>query len=330
MKEGKKIFFNINPVDIIVIIFSLFLTALNLIYNKKIGLWQSNIIINALIISFVLFVAYKDSFNSNSIWKYLHYIYLVPLILIFFKEIYYIVDPIRGVIYDDILIRIDRMIFKADPTHELYKIANPYLTELLQIVYGTFFFLPVMLGIDLILLNKYDELEYSAFIIVYGFLLSYIGYILVPAIGPRFTLHNFELNDIELPGIFLTNFLREVVNAGESIPKGTLNPAAIVQRDAFPSGHTQMTLLVMILSVKFKSRIQFFFIIDGILLIFATVYLRYHYVVDLIGGFVFMLFTLWSGKYLYRFCKEIQTVEQMFFNCKFIFNGKRFEQEKQN
>jgi len=311
MKENKNLILNINPTDFIVIVFSLFLSILNIIYSNKIVYWQNNLIVNLLIITYVFFVAYKDVNNNNIIWKHLHYWYLVPLILIFFKELYYMVDPIRGVIYDDVLIKIDRMIFKTDPTRELYKIANPFLTELLQIVYGTFFFLPIILGLDLTFTGKLKELDYSAFIIVYGFILSYIGYILIPAIGPRFTLHNFELNDIELPGLCLTNFLREVVNSGESIPSGTLNPAAIVQRDAFPSGHTQMTLLVMILSVKYKSRMRHFFILDGILLIFATVYLRYHYVVDLIGGFMFMLFTLWSGKYIYNWWNK--KAEKLFF-----------------
>lgn len=32
------------------------------------------------------------------------------------------------------------------------------------------------------------------------------------------------------------------------------------------------------------------------LLIIGTIYLRYHYVVDLIGGVIFFLFTIWSGK----------------------------------
>ncbi|MFA5804341.1 MAG: phosphatase PAP2 family protein [Melioribacteraceae bacterium] len=216
------------------------------------------------------------------------------------------IDPIRGIIYDDYLILIDRFIFRTDPTVELYKIANPYLTELLQIVYGTFYFLPVILGFDLMYQNKLKEFDFSAFIIVYGFCLSFIGYILVPAIGPRFTLHNFEMSNIELPGLFITDFLREIVNSGESIPSGTINPAMIVQRDAFPSGHTQMTLLVMFLSVKFGSKLKWFFIINGTLLIFATVYLRYHYVVDLIGGLFFMIFTLWSGEYIYNWWLRIR------------------------
>jgi membrane-associated phospholipid phosphatase len=108
------------------------------------------------------------------------------------------------------------------------------------------------------------------------------------------------MTNIELPGLFLTNFLREIVNAGESIPSGTPNPIEFVQRDVFPSGHTQMTLIVMYLSVKLKSSNKLFFLVDGSLLIIATVYLRYHYVVDLIGGFLFMLLTMILGKWLFN------------------------------
>ncbi len=91
-----------------------------------------------------------------------------------------------------------------------------------------------------------------------------------------------------------------MLNAGESIPSGTLNPADVVQRDIFPSGHTMITLIVMYLSVKLKSRSKYFLLPVGTLLIFSTVYLRYHYVVDLIGGLIFMIFSVWSGKYLFN------------------------------
>lgn len=290
---------NLLPVDFIVITFCFFLSLLNLIFIQKVALWHIHILVNIIVILFVLITIQQEIRTRNFVLKQLHFWYLIPLVLIFFKELYGMIDPIREIIYDDMLILIDRFIFRFDPTVELYKIANPYLTELLQIVYGTFFFLPVILGIDLIRQKKSEEFHYSAFIIVYGFVLSFIGYILVPAIGPRFTIHNFEMNNIELPGLFITDFLREIVNSGESIPSGTINPGMIVQRDAFPSGHAQMTLLVMFLSVKFGSKLKWFFIINGTLLIFATVYLRYHYVVDLIGGLFFMIFTLWSGKYIY-------------------------------
>lgn len=299
MKTFSETLKGLKAVDLIVVVFCSILSVINLIFVSRVPYWHFNIAVNFLITSFAIFSSYMSERKRSLIWRQLHLWYLVPMIFIFFKELYNMIEPIRQMTYDQTLIQIDRFIFHTDPTVALFKIANPYLTELLQIVYGTFFFLPVILGIDLMRHKKIHEFDYSAFIIVFGFILSFIGYMLVPAIGPRFTLHNFATNNSEMPGLFLTNILREIVNSGESIPTSTLNPASIVQRDCFPSGHTQMTLLVMFLSVKFKSKLKWFFIIDGTLLIFATVYLRYHYVIDLIAGAVFMIFTLWSGKYIY-------------------------------
>ncbi|PKL82496.1 MAG: hypothetical protein CVV24_09825 [Ignavibacteriae bacterium HGW-Ignavibacteriae-3] len=303
MSGLKNIIKNLSPADFAVTIFLILMTALNLVYSGRIQEWLFNITFNLLIIIFAFVSASQETKTKRFIWRQLHLWYLVPFVFLMFKELHTMIDPIRGMTYDGALIDFDRFILGFDPTVKLYKIANPYLTELLQIVYGTFFFLPVILGIDFKLRKKKEELNYSAFILVYGFCLSFIGYNLVPAIGPRFTLHDFGMNNIEMPGLFITDFLREVVNSAEGIPAGTLNPSAIVQRDCFPSGHTQMTLLVMFLSVKFKSKARWFFIINGTLLIFATVYLRYHYVADLIGGVIFMVLTLWSGKYIYFWWK---------------------------
>ena len=301
MKNPAKIFSPFNAADTVVIVFLLSLTVLNLLFYNSVKEWQINSAFNLTLIALILITASQDKNNPSWIWEQIHLWYLVPFVFIVFKELHTMIDPIRGMTYDETLIQIDRFLFGTDPTKVLYKISNPLLTEILQIVYGTFFFLPVILGVDLKLQKKRYEFDYSAFIIVFGFILSFIGYILVPAVGPRFTLHNFGMNNIEMPGLAVTDFLRSIVNGAEGITRGVSNPAAVVQRDCFPSGHTQMTLLVIFLSVKFKSRARWFFIINGTLLIFATVYLRYHYVADLIGGMIFMILTLTTGKYLYRF-----------------------------
>lgn len=296
----KKLILNLNPTDLLIVVYSLYLSIVNIIFFDKVEEWYLLVSFNAFLIFFVFTIAYLDKNKSHFLIMQLHYWYIVPLILIIFKQLYFMVKPIRNVDYDHVLIEIDRWMFGFDPTVELYKIANPYLTELLQIVYGMFFFLPIILAVDLMINKRIGNVKYEAFIILYGFLLSYIGYILVPAIGPRFTLHDFYLKGVELPGLFLTEFLREIVNSGESIPGGTIDAIDKVQRDVFPSGHTQMTLLTMYLAVKFKTKTKNFFLVVGTLLIFATVYLRYHYVIDLIAGFLFMVFTLWSGYHLYN------------------------------
>jgi membrane-associated phospholipid phosphatase len=214
------------------------------------------------------------------------------------------IKPIRIYDHDEMFIAIDRWMFGTDPTHLLWQISTPVLTEILQIVYGMFYLLPILLGLFLLRKKRYVAMDYGVFIIIYGFYLSYLGYFIWPGIGPRFTLHNFETINQDLPGLFLTNFLREIVNSGESIPAGTLNPAEVVQRDIFPSGHTMITLVVMYLSFRLKSRSKYFFIPIGTLLIFSTVYLWYHYVIDLVGGLLFMSFTLWSGRYIFNWWRR--------------------------
>lgn len=207
---------------------------------------------------------------------------------------------LEPVFYDDVLIKIDYWIFGANPTQYLYKFNNRFLTEILQICYSLFYTMPVIFGLELYLWKRYEEFKYAMFVIFFGFYLSFLGYFILPAIGPRFTLHNFSNINSELPGLFLTNFLRDIVNLGESIPKDALNPAAIAQRDAFPSGHTELILLIVYLSYKIKSKSFYFYLPYSLLMIFSTVYLRYHYVIDLIAGVVFAVITILITNFIYK------------------------------
>lgn len=297
MKQYIK---SLNVFDICVVTFYLFLVTLNIIFIKQVNHTLNLLALEIITIVFVFITAYQHYKNENSIWKHLHRWYLAPLILVTFKQLYYMVQPIHPIDYDNILIEIDRWLFGVDPTHWFYQFSHPVITEILQIVYSSFYLLPIIVGIDLLKNRKYEEFEFAAFLIVYGFFLSYLGYFSVPAVGPRFTLHDFSSIDKELPGLLLTPYLREFINIGESIPKGTINPQEVVQRDVFPSGHTQMTLLTMYVTIKFNTKTKYFMIPTGILLIIATVYLRYHYVIDLIAGAIFMIITLWTGKMIYR------------------------------
>jgi membrane-associated phospholipid phosphatase len=150
-----------------------------------------------------------------------------------------------------------------------------------------------------------DVFRYFMFTCVFGFFLSYLGYFALPAVGPRFTLHDFSALDKELPGVLLTPYLRWFVNAGESVPMGVPNAVALAgtQRDVFPSGHTMMTLVLIYLSARFKVRSRWMLYVTGALLIVATVYERYHYVVDLIAGVVWMIICVVLSPHLYRFIK---------------------------
>ncbi len=306
----KNYFKYINPIDLIVVIFYILLTIITLVYSSIIDEWLLLIGYNFLLFIFIFWISSKANRSKNKYWMIAHYYYVIPLIFLTFKEVYVLLSAIRTVDYDNLLISIDRFIFGADPTVYLYQFSHPILTEILQIAYATFFLLPIILGIEFQRKNEYNKFNFIIFAVVLGFFLSYLGYFLLPAVGPRFTLHDFSANNIELPGLFLTNVLREIVNIGESIPNGTVNPIDVVQRDVFPSGHTQMTLIIMYLGVKLKSKNKIFFLVDGTLLIISTVYLRYHYVIDLIGGIAFMILTIVIAKPIFNWWQRRNNKEE--------------------
>jgi membrane-associated phospholipid phosphatase len=201
---------------------------------------------------------------------------------------------------DHVFIAIDRALFGTDPTVWIMRFVTPVLTEVLQIAYVSYYALMLLVGIELYRRSDRGPFALAIFSILYGFLLSYLGYFLFPAVGPRFTLHDFHTLNNELPGLWLSIGIRDFINAGESIPKGAANAFALAQRDAFPSGHTQMTLISMFYAERYKIRSRYLIHAVGTLLIISTVYLRYHYVIDLVGGAAFMVFTIWSAPKLMR------------------------------
>jgi len=287
----RKRLAHLDTIDIISIIFFFLLTAALLAYSRSIDSWLVFSGLNAVIIAAIFLLAQYSSARSR-IWRLMHGFYMTLCIPIAFKQMYYLVPAINPFDKDAILITIDHWIFGLHPTQWLHQFSVPILTELLQISYASFYLLWIILGVDLFLKKDMRAFKLVFLTIITGFYLSYIGYAAVPAIGPRFTLHDFASTNSELPGLFLTEYLREYVNTGESIPAGTENPERHVQRDCFPSGHTQMTLLVMLLAFRHRSRMRWFLGVNGSLLVIATVYLRYHYVIDLLAGAVFAAMTL--------------------------------------
>ncbi len=310
MDKLKSYIYHLKTYDLVVVGFYIFLIVINIIFHNRIPQWSLFVYINLGVILLVLMLAYAEVISNRRFWRIVHYWYIVPIVYYTFKELYYLIEPIRQTDYDWLFIKIDRFMLGGDPTHFLHSISNPVLTEILQIVYSSFYLLPIFLVLFLLRKRRYLACDYAIFSIVFGFFVSYLGYFALPGIGPRFTLHNFAHINQDLPGLFLTKYLRNIIDTGESIPPGTLNPAAIVQRDVFPSGHTMITLIVMYLSIKLRSRSRFFFVPVGALLIFATVYLWYHYVIDLVGGAAFMMFSIWAGKRLFNWWRRKKGEEE--------------------
>jgi len=299
----------LSPPDVVNVIFLLLLTFLNLLFLSRIQYWYL-LVIGNLLAAYLIFwlvstfeardnpfsISLQGGVQSRGL-KFLRYWYPVILILFLFKESYLMVHAINPCDTDSVLIVIDKAIFGVNPTEWFYRFANPLLTEIMMITYMLYYPVIVIYGADIYLKKRYEDYKFSMFIIFLGFYTSYIFYMIFPAIGPRFHIHDFYSIDAELPGIFLTGVLRDILNFGESIPSGVPNPQDFVQRDAMPSAHAEIAILLAYLSAKLKLKSFRFFLPYCILMLVSTVYLRYHYVIDLIAGAVLALATIGIGKW---------------------------------
>ena len=298
---------NLHAADVVVICFGGILTLLSMVFADRVPEWRALIFLNCLVLTAIWALAHAEAATEARIIRVVHDWYVVPVIVLYYKELYYLIGPIRGgKDYDQLLIAIDRGLFGGDPTECLARLAVPPLTELLQIGYTSFYLLFILLGWELYRRHGRDKYDFFAFLCAYGFFLSYIGYFLFPAAGPRFTLHDHSLIDSELPGLLLTPYLRWFVNWGGSVPMGVPNDVAMAkaQRDIFPSGHTMMTLVMIHYSFRCQARVRYLILAVGILVITAAVYQRYHYVVDIIAGVIFAVFCLLTSRGVYVFIRK--------------------------
>ena len=291
----RKLLSLLSPADFVSIVFLLFLVGLNLVFFCRVPQWLELVAIDLAVIAVIFYLAWGAKEKKTRLLIGLHRWYCYLIILFVFKEIYLMVHPIHPVDYDQFLIAIDHWVFGVNPTQWIGQFAHPLLTEVFQIAYFSYYILFIILGVELYRRYAVEHFDKAAFMIVYGFYLSYLGYFSLPGVGPRFTLHDFALLETELPGIFLTNTLRAIINAGESIPAVRDHAIDVVQRDVFPSGHTQLTIIVMALGFRYKLKSRWVLLAFGCMLIVATVYLRYHYVVDLVAGALLAWFTFWTG-----------------------------------
>ncbi len=270
-----------------------FIVVLIILFNySKIPHGALFLLFHFFIVGFLLTLPFM---GSNRILNWIRLWNPIPLILFNFGELHYLVHNVRPKDLDYILIKIDYFLFGVHPTVWLEKIYSPLLAEYFQLVYTSFYFLPLILIILLYRQSRMEEFDYFAFIIVYGFYASYLGYFLVPAIGPRFTLD--YLQSFPIQGMWFTEHLQQLLNTLEN-----------VQRDAFPSGHTEITLLTMYFAAKYHRKYFNILLVIGSSLIFSTVYLRYHYVIDVVAGAFLAWFVIVTAPVVYRWLNTIQLV----------------------
>jgi len=221
-----------------------------------------------------------------SLWLF-RYWYPLPYVTACYKEMSGLIAALRGLDLDAELARLDFALWGVHPTVWLERFQTPALTEFLQIVYTLFLPMILLVAAWLWRQRRREEFRYYAFLLALGFLVSYVGYFLVPVRGPRWLLNPQQ--SLPLEGLWSFQVLRNMLDR--------LTPA---HYDCFPSGHTEMIILAWWNSRRISANLFRVFSVYMVCMVFSTVYLRYHYTVDVFAGAVLALGLLGVAPYLHR------------------------------
>lgn len=213
---------------------------------------------------------------------------LYPLFYVFgcYRVMSVLIRSIRAARCDALLAAWDFAIWRTHPTVWLERVQSPLFTELLQIIYSLF--VPAVLAVAVILwIKQREDFRSYALLITLGFLASYVLYFVVPARGPRYFLDGLQTQP--LTGLWLFRPLRAGLDVAESYAY-----------DCFPSGHAEMTILAWWTTRRISKRLSAIYLVYTALIVLSTVYLRYHYTIDLIAGVLVAALVLYVAPLLER------------------------------
>ncbi|MEW6742145.1 MAG: phosphatase PAP2 family protein [Planctomycetota bacterium] len=248
--------------------------------------WAGYLAAHAVMVALVVGLALGARASGGGLAVLLHGWYPLLYIPIIFTMLGPLVPAVNPRTYDDVLLVWDQRLFGGHPGSWFDPIATPLVTEILRACWLSYFVFPILVAVGLWRRGDRRPFAEYVFVLMLGWLLSYLGYYVVPALGP--------------------GYWPERVPAPEAVTsRGVTQTVALAlfslewaKHDVFPSGHTMIALLVLWQAWRHRLRGWWVLVPFVAGLLVATVYLRYHYGVDVLVGIVLALGIAWVVKIL--------------------------------
>jgi len=147
----------------------------------------------------------------------------------------------------------------------------PAVVDAVYLAYLSYYAIPI--AVALIARRRGPEaFERTVFAVLLAFYASYVGYFLYPTSGPRVP----SADEARLLG----------GGAVSDLVRAFLRDAEKTRLDAFPSGHTAVTLVCAAAGARLSPRAAVALVAWALAIVFSTVYIHVHYAVDVLAGAV--------------------------------------------
>jgi membrane-associated phospholipid phosphatase len=285
---------SLGPTDRIVLAYALALGAIGVLNGAR-----TSLVVIAMLV--VLVIALARTAARAPALAVVHDFAPIAFVLLLYgltAPIIQVANPRR---WDATLAALDHAWFGALPAAWTGLLGRPeWLTATASVLYATFYLIPIAIIVALYRARRRAQFDYFVFTVVATFIVSYIGYLLVPASGPRVAPGDVTA----LGGAAMDGWLQ-----------GFLGQLEHNRFDAFPSGHTALALVYLVLGWRYLPHWRVPLTIAATGIIFSTVYLSLHYVVDVAAGALLAAIMLFAAPALYRLFARGRRARRAFERC---------------
>ena len=231
---------------------------------------DSLLIASLLIANCALLVFFPYGQNPDRSWRLRLLFYPIAMNLLYFV-LRTAIPAIHPELEDTTLQAVDRALVGTNLSIRLQPLVQPVLTDFLSFCYMLYFAYLLfgqvwyMFG-DLAILKKYYVGLFSLYAV------GYFGYSVLPALGPYLAMA--DQFTTPLSGGWLTAVNEKMVLSGSN------------RVDVFPSLHCGNALYILLSDYQHKRWRFWAYVIPCIGLWASTLYLRYHYFIDVVCGLV--------------------------------------------
>jgi membrane-associated phospholipid phosphatase len=242
----------------------------------------------------IMFVSEK---SSRKFMGFVRYVFPFALITYWYPETYRLgynldYDLPKSIIapnLDGFFDNLDRAIFGCSPAMEFSKaFPQAIVSEIMYFGYFAYYFIFLMTFIYFYY-HKPVMAEKAMFYCLFSFFVFYIIFTLIPVAGPQFY---YSYPDNQVPdGYIFSQMMRSIQDMGEK-PTG-----------AFPSSHVGLTIVAMILLYEHARKYFYAILPVAIVLVASTVYIKAHYMIDVIAACIVTPFIFMLSKSIFKLFK---------------------------
>lgn len=202
----------------------------------------------------------------------------VPLLYFAFKNFV----PLLGNAKQDLLLqKADALLIGKSLSLQIRAIAHPFLTEVMYLCYMLFFAYVILS----LWRHRHKESFYAGLFTIYW--IGFLSYTFIPAEGPYIAIQELAENPLR-DGLYWSASIYDFVLLNNN------------GADVFPSLHCAISAFCLCFDWK-HSRSRFCRFLPLTLAIWiSTIYLGYHYLIDLIAGSLLTLFALILAETIHR------------------------------